>query len=244
MATRKDPRMKPINLKKKRKDGTCNAMRCSEPTAETFPDGVQLCAKHQGAAYVAASTPAADGAEQGAVQALVQPVESHARGMLAQLEPIQVDSQASLDLVGPVLQDIARRIKELESERTSVTKPMMDAKKRVDSWFKPAADLLKACRDDLKGKVGAFVLGQETAKVAALQAGDHDKAMAVADPVMPDGLSKRVTYEWSVTDLAAVPADFLCVDATKVQAVVTALKGAAVIPGITVAPSVGVTVRS
>ena len=238
--------MKPINLKKKRKPGTCNAMRCSEPTAETFPDGVELCAKHQGATYVDATTPAADsgGADQGAVQALVQPVESHASHMLAKLEPIQVDSQAALDLVGPVLQDIAKRIKELEAERTSVTKPMLDAKKRVDSWFKPARELLEACRDNLKTKVGAFVLGQETAKVAALQAGDHDTAMNIADPVMPDGLSKRVTYEWRVTDAAAVPADFLCVDAAKVQAVVNELKGAAVIPGITVAPSVGVTVRS
>jgi hypothetical protein len=59
-------------------------------------------------------------------------------------------------------------------------------------------------------------------------------AQGSAMPVKPQGITSRVIWRWKVTDAALVPREYLCVDASKLDAVVKEAKEGVKIPGIEV----------
>lgn len=97
--------------------------------------------------------------------------------------------------------------KKMEDERTARTKPILAAKRSIDSLFTPVTKPLERCEGIIRNKLAAAALGRKEREAAAMlaaqtaaEAGDTDAVMdalaAVPDVVETTGSS--VTYEWVV----------------------------------------------
>lgn len=238
-----------LNLKKRRKADACDAQRCKQRSDITVVTDLELgnfklCKKHLAewneskggdeTPPTPEETQAGFNASHDAVLAIVEPIRVEAADMLPQIRAIVLTNQAGLDAAGALLQATKGKAKSLEVQRTSVTKPLLDAKRGIDSWFKPARDALNSVELALKGAISAYVEQQRAAQVAALQAGEHATALATEQPTMPAGVSTRTVWRFEIVDPEAVPREFLVIDGAKIAQHVTAHKGNTSIPGIRV----------
>ena len=178
--------------------------------------------------------------EHADVTALVGPLASEWQGMAPQLVGFVVNDQATVDTVGALLLQVKSKLAELEKGRKLIVRPLLDAKNAVDDLFRPATEAATHIEGLLKGALGEFTDRQAAAQVAALAAGQHDTALATVQPIMPKGVSTVTVWRWRVIDPRLIPADYLVVDAARVQGVVNAMKGACNIPGIEAYPETGV----
>lgn len=176
--------------------------------------------------------------------AIVEPARIEAEANFEQLIGIVVNSQGALEAANKLLQDVKGKTKALEAQRTSVTKPMLDAKKQIDAWFKPAKAALAKLEELLKTAIGGYLTAQETARLAALQSGDHEGALAVDQPTIPAGLQTRTVWKFEIVDVALIPREYLVVDSAKIQAHVNIYKAQSTIPGIVVRPDTGISSSS
>ena len=252
---------KKFALKKRSVEGTCRVMRCKVDDGlvehETPERGaVLLCPKHlqqvQDGAPAAPAAPVlaapvepggqtAVVVEHASVIALVNPLRTEYTDMLTQLRAaLVVNSQLQLDLAGELLKQIKGKMKELEAERKKITKPLLDAKKAVDNLFRPATDAAALVEEILKKAISGYIDGQRAAKVAALQAGDHEGALATIEPELPAGVSARTVWKWKLVDASLVPREYWAIDATRVQEHVNTFKGQSQIPGIEAFPETGI----
>lgn len=242
-----------VNFKKRSVAGKCDAQRCTkEPVHVIEHNGKsrKLCEKHAhkltdgnippppadppapGETQVV-EPPAADGPlDSATIQAAIVPIHEEAKSTLARLPQVVIQNQQMLDIAGQLLQKIKGDAKRLDEQRKTATKPMFDAKKTVDSWFKPALDTLKECEDQLKAAIVNYTEEQERIRVEALERGDHETAIAHSDPVLPEGVQTRRTWKFEITDYDAIPREFLAVDVAKIQSYVTEHKDKASIPGV------------
>ena len=246
-----------LNLKKKKTDA-CDAMRCKEVELTVVDDGVmgplKLCARHL-EAYEAdgRSRPPPDGTaaavaqpadnygsntdpQQAAVLATVEPERVNAVSQLAALAELTITNQAQHTATCEFLQQVKGRAKQIEEQRTSVTKPMNEAKRRVDEWFNPAKKALGALEAHVKKAIAAFVDGQEAERVAQLQAGNHEAGLAVEPAAMPSGTRTYTVWTFEVTDPNSIPREYLVPDAAKIQAHVSMHKNQSAIPGVRAIP--------
>ncbi len=253
---------KKFALKKRDVAGTCRVMRCKVDDDlveyETLDRGaVLLCPKHlqqtqDGAPDAPTATPVIDPpvdpggqtavvVEHASVIALVNPLRTEYTDMVAQLRTaLVVNSQARLDIAGELLQQVKGKVKKLEIERKKITKPLLDAKKAVDNLFRPATDAAALVEEILKKAISGYIDGQRATKVAALQAGDHEGALATIEPELPAGVSARTVWKWKIVDVNLVPREYWAIDAARVQEHVNTFKGQSQIPGIEVFPETGI----
>jgi hypothetical protein len=141
------------------------------------------------------------------------------------------------------LSSVRGLLKMLEDERTSITKPMLDAKRRVDGLFSPATSPLKDCETVIRDKLASaararFAAEAEARRLAADAAatGDHlgaVEALASApDAVTTSGSSARAVWRHVVDDFAALPDEYKL---TNHDALAELSKGAnepAAVPGV------------
>ncbi len=252
---------KKFALKKRHVEGTCRVMRCKIGDDlveyETLERGaVLLCPKHlqqaQDGAPAAPTEPVVDPpvepggqtavvVEHASVITLVNPLRTEYTDMLTQLRTaLVVNSQARLDMAGELLQQVKGKVKKLEVERKKITKPLLDAKKAVDNLFRPATDAAALVEEILKKAISGYIDGQRAAKVAALQAGDHEGALATTEPELPGGVSMRTVWKWKLVEANLVPREYWAIDARLVQEHVNTFKGQSHIPGIEVFPETGI----
>ncbi len=247
-----------LNLKKRRKPDACDVMRCRQRDHLVIvEDGVKLCPNHLAeynadddapapvpagvAAYEIGEAPSdAVAVSQSAVLATVEPVRAEAVAQFDQLAAIEITTQGALDSAGAFLQDVKGRAKALEQQRTSVTKPLLDAKRNIDAWFKPAKEALGKLESHLKSAISGYVTAQEQARLAALQAGEHEQALAVEQPTLPTGIQTRTIWRFEIEDAALIPREYLVPDAAKIAAHVNAYKSQSQIPGVRAYPDTGV----
>jgi len=255
---------KKFALKKRPVEGNCRALRCKVGDDlveyETPERGaVLLCPKHlqqvqdgapdaPAAAPTAVDPPADPDAktavvvEHASVIALVNPLRTEYTDMVAQLRTaLVVNSQPRLDMAGELLKQVKGKVKKLEAERKKITKPLLDAKKAVDNLFRPATDAAALVEELLKKAISGYIDGQRAAKVAALQAGDHEGALATTEPELPAGVSTRTVWKWKLVDVNLVPREYWVIDAARVQEHVDRFKGQSQIPGIEAFPETGIT---
>lgn len=146
------------------------------------------------------------------------------------------------------LSSVRGLLKSLEDERTSITKPMLEAKRRVDGLFAPATKPLQECEGIIRGKLAdaaraRFAAEAEARRLAAEAAAAGDPGAAIValasapEAVVTTGSSARVVRKWRVVDLAAVPREYLTVDTESVEAALTA---GVEIPGVEVYDDVAV----
>ncbi len=186
-------------------------------------------------------TPASD---RDNVLAIVEPVRVEAETDLVKLQGIAVKSQAGLDAASELLKTTKGKIKSLEAQRTAVTKPLLEAKKNVDGWFKPAKHALEALEQFLKDAISGYITETEKRKLEALKAGDHETALAMQPPELSKGVTTRTTWKFEIENVDAIPREYMVPDAAKIQQHVTTYKSQSTIPGIRVYPDTGISSRS
>ena len=246
-----------MEYKKRTKPDSCDVAKCRQRSGivGTSPDGPKLCpnhmaewqAEHNLSTGDAAPPPTAppDNVEtppssHESVLAIVEPVRAEAAGMATQLQGIVISTQSMCDKAGALLVATKAKLKTLEAERTKVTKPLLESKRMIDEWFKPAKAALTSVEQALKAALAGFVTTQEQARIDALQLGQHDAALAVAPAVMPAGVSTRTTWKYEIIDPDAVPREYLVIDSAKIQTHVTAHKSQTSIPGVRAYPDTGI----
>lgn len=151
--------------------------------------------------------------------------------------------------------DILKRIKtlseEIESRRTSITKPLNASLRAANALFKPLSSPLKTAKDIIKGKIVDFQDEQE--EKAAKQQAIRDKVEATrqakgveyeeAEPVTPDVGESTITKRWAydVKDLSKVPREYLALNTSVIW---TAIRnGVRDIPGLKIYQEKNVSVR-
>lgn len=133
-----------------------------------------------------------------------------------------VTDETTLDLANKWLVWLRTERKVTEEMRTKVTKPMLEAKRGVDSWFKPFTELCQKVERYLEGQVGSYVSQQRQLQVDAYQAasqahvqGDHTQAAqaltvaSAAKTETPKGTTIIEKWRVRVLNTRLLPEDYL-----------------------------------
>ena len=167
--------------------------------------------------------------------AIAEPEKDEASEMSNQLSSVVIIDQSMLDMLGQVLTDVKVRIKTLESHRVEFTKPLLDAKKKLDSMFKPAIKALEKCESIIKDKMQDYIVLQETRRLEAMKEGNHETAISIAPAELPANMSQTKRWVFEVSNFDLVPRDFLIVDEKSIKELIAEIGGENVnIPGIKV----------
>ena len=226
-----------MKLKKTPKDGVCDAMRCTAEPFVTRDGGVKLCVKHgplydpsEHLGYDSTALVAPDPGP--ALRSEVVHIEADALDWQDRLTAVQVNSPEELEAVGQLASYVQGKLKEVEAQRKRATAPLTQAKKEIDSWFRPAKDAYTAAKQACSAAMSRYTAEKRAEQAQALASGDHETAMAVAVPALPAGTHSRRSWTFRVTDPAVVPREFLAVDAARVMVVVNDARESTSIPGI------------
>jgi len=188
------------------------------------------------------SNPIIDAAQTEASTLLVQ-----AKQVAAAVPTLTITTSEEYLQAGQGLVELKGRWKVVEEKRTSLVKPLNDVVKSINAMFKPVLDQWDVTMDVVKRAMHDYQVREAEAQRKALeeaarlaqqgQTGQEFTALVAqgsAIPVKAQGVSTRVMWRWRVVDAAAVPREYLCVDAAKVEALVKEHKEGAKIPGIEV----------
>lgn len=185
---------------------------------------------------------------------VVTNAQTEATTMLAQAQQVaaavpalSISNAAEYLQAGQGLVEIKSRWKAVEEKRTSLVKPLNDVVKNINAMFKPVLDQWDTTMDVVKRAMLDYQVREADAQRKALEAaatmaqqgqtGQEFHALVAqgsAMPVKPQGITSRVIWRWKITDAALVPREYLCVDASKLDAVVKEAKEGVKIPGIEV----------
>jgi hypothetical protein len=188
------------------------------------------------------SNPIIDAAQTEASTLLVQ-----AKQVAAAVPTLTITTSEEYLQAGQGLVELKGRWKVVEEKRTSLVKPLNDVVKSINAMFKPVLDQWDTTMDVVKRAMHDYQVREAETQRKALeeaarlaqqgQTGQEFTALVAqgsAIPVKAQGVSTRVMWRWRVVDAAAVPREYLCVDAAKVEALVKEHKEGAKIPGIEV----------
>lgn len=148
---------------------------------------------------------------------------------LCKLDATPCETPEQEQFFSELLGMVQREIKELEKERTELTRPLLDAKAQVDEQFKPATTAWEAVKDLVKKKLGEaqtrrLQAAQQARKEAedAAVVGDTQGVLAamarIPEASKPEGLA--VQFEWvpTVVNQFEVPREFLEISLGAVKA--------------------------
>lgn len=144
---------------------------------------------------------------------------------LAQLALFEVATDDDQEFAAEMLRQVKSTHTNLDAERKRATKPMNEALRVTNGWFRPALDALLECERLLKQKISGYLVSCETQNRVALAAASEAatpeqaaQAMAVVKEVAPPaGVQVRKTWVWEVINADLVPAEYWTIDASKIQ---------------------------
>lgn len=155
---------------------------------------------------------------------------STAAKVLAAIEAIQCDTAEQAEQIAVYLRHCKTFQDTLEKRRKAITGPLNEAKRAVDSLFKPAVEPYKKAEQILKRKLLDYQretarrnVEAMTAMAQAHQAGDHGAVMAIAadstmaPPPELEGVSTAERWAFEVVDAGALPREFLEVNTTAIR---------------------------
>lgn len=146
---------------------------------------------------------------------------------LASTQAFEIQSQDDLEFAGDALAEVKGIWKRLKAKQDEILKPMLEATKRTRALFKPALTHYADAEHKLKQLIGEAHVREEADRAVAMDsaaAGDTAGALAnIRHTENVTGLNVRMAWDFEVTDPAAVPREFLCVDD---KAIKTHIKGA------------------
>lgn len=137
-----------------------------------------------------------------------------------------LETAAQRDKLSALSAQAHERVKALEAERTSVTKPLNEVLRTINGWFKPTRDSLEAFQATAKQRIGARLAelrAEQDAALAQIESGAGrapDEAFAIAHQAVevPAGMSARTVYELRVDDLEQIPKAFLLPNVALIRA--------------------------
>lgn len=155
---------------------------------------------------------------------------------LAQIMPL--DTQEGVTLAGEMIAMAMELKAQKETQRTSVTGPLNQAVKTINSWFKPVTETCDSIVSVLKSRVIQALEAGEKAQDAALQAIEDAGGKASPEhlliahntPVKPDNMTLTKVMVGKVTQFGDVPDRFKMINATALAEAIEA--GERNIPGI------------
>jgi hypothetical protein len=177
-------------------------------------------------------------------RALIEPTRAGAEGLLPQVSGLPLTTQEAVDWIAAAGESARADLAALETERLKITKPLNDAKRAVDAFFKPGKDACVAVIECVKSRLAEFAAAadkaQDTALAAVAEGHDDEATLAAAHgagPTLPASVFARDVVDFEVADLSLVPREFMCLDEGLVRAYITHkrdLGEAVAIPGINV----------
>ncbi|MDE2022374.1 MAG: hypothetical protein KGI71_05700, partial [Patescibacteria group bacterium] len=170
---------------------------------------------------------------------------NQARTVVGQAQLLKVDDAQGAGTASDMLVQLKRWEKEVEEKRAFVVKPLKEHVKRLDALFKPTLDQLEEAERLVKGKLLGFQ-EKERAKAEAERAklleqaeeaqaeGDQDAAVELATQAMEatsiqktvqapsemGSVQTKMRWTFEVTDLGAVPPEYMSLDEGKVRAAI------------------------
>lgn len=221
-------------------------MRCKGASAASTVNPMGLCEKHLDE-WTTAGCPPLDATsteapdDLAAVEPQVAAMRDTTAAYLQTISTTQLDSQQALDWLGQVYEGVKNALAGLEEKRTSITKPINEAKRKVDALFAPAKDgckaVIKACED----RLNAYAAQQRATQDQALQlieGGSRDDTTIAAahlvGPSLPEQVDVRDEYAVEVQDFARVPDMFKVLDEASVITYAKSRHGRVDIPGLIV----------
>lgn len=210
-----------FKIKKTIEQGKCAAMRCVAPCFEAG----RLCQKHdeiwrgEGSPPLESAAPPAAKSTSLAVhvpealQGRLDQERLEAQEVLRFVQGLPTETPQQREAIAGAFNEAKAKLKELETERKSVTGPLNQIKKTIDGWFKPVEDFYKAVADSLEGHLLAWERTQKLLRADALKeiaagAGQASPAafqQAHQDVSLPDQVGTRRKLVYEITDWAALP---------------------------------------
>lgn len=238
-----------VKAKKNTKPGNCVAMRCKAGVATgSTVNPLGLCEKHLDEWTSAGCPPLdADSAPEAPQEleqvsaTLVVPISTAMTEYLPTVSTIVLDNQPALDWLGAVREGARQALAALEESRTSITKPMNEAKRKVDALFAPAKDRCTAVMTAIDARLNEYRRLQRQWQEQALTQianGNRDDATIahahLTGPSLPGQVTPVTHYPYEVTDFAIVPDMFKVIDDAALSAYIKQRHGRVSIPGIAV----------
>lgn len=161
------------------------------------------------------------------IQAEIAPEQTKVSQVLAWLRDVfMVVDQATLDQAGTLVKSAKERWKDLETKRTSITKPLLEAKRGVDQLFKPVLDQYAEAEQVLKAKIGAYAAQREAERAAAMQASAAEYQAGgtptemIPEPPKTAGITTRQLWDFTVELPDLVPRELCSPDPDKIKAAI------------------------
>lgn len=195
-----------MKLKKTKVQGTCAAVRCKLGATDLLCPAHEQEWKDQGAPNLGSNLPTQ-------VQADLTGERHAMQQVLARLQALPISTQEDLDKLGDFAGQVQTRIKELETQRKTVTDPLNQAVKEINSWFRPVTDTCKAvvssCKEMIQDRLKAMQAEQDKAlRLVEAGGGVADRAtlMLAHDSVeAPANVSARTSLSYRVVHDALIP---------------------------------------
>lgn len=185
---------------------------------------------------------------------LIAEIDTASTGILEAIVDSTVDNDEDYEAATDVLKQVKRMGNELESARTSITKPMNENLREINRTFSDVQAKLDIVEKRMKNLSASYVAKKQAEQQALLaEAARAAQQAAAADSVVArddarakiaqaytvtaptvSGISHTERWTWSLIDIGAVPREYLIVDDAKVSAAVRA--GERNIPGIRIFP--------
>lgn len=130
---------------------------------------------------------------------------------------------------------IKSEAKELEDKRTSITKPLHQAKTAVDALFRPAKQFYLEAEAILKSKLAEIQAQREALRLQAINdsaRGEHTALTNMAAAEKIEGISYRYGWEYDIENLDEVPREWLTLDHSKVKIYLRKFTNSDVVPPV------------
>ena len=156
------------------------------------------------------------------------------------IDGFQIENAEHAELAKEVLSELKEKLDLVEETRTGITKPLLEAKRKVDALFKPVTTSLKSSLDTMRGRLGKYTAQQrEEAQRLLAQASQSEPEEAAAlvaasNRAKAEAPSVREVWRFEIEDVSKLPSQFLIPDEKAIGAVVRSQKGNAKIPGVKV----------
>ncbi len=156
------------------------------------------------------------------------------------IDGFQIENAEHAQMASECLKELKDKLDMVEETRTSITKPLLEAKRKVDALFKPVTTSLKASLDTVRVKLGRYTAEQRDeaqrllAEASQSEPEEAAALVAASNRAQAEAPSVREVWRFEVEDVSKLPAQFLVPDEKAIGAVVRSQKGNAKIPGVRV----------
>ena len=143
------------------------------------------------------------------------------------LSDLEIDDQDDYTAVVNLIQEYKTKKEYLDSERTSINKPINEIRTKVNKWFMPTIHSLDKCIIILREKIVEYELNIIQKKRKALKKGKKLPKQAKSEDV-----SFRESWDFQIENFDDIPREYLTLDRSKVKIELRELKHKLKIPGL------------